>query len=298
MPDGNASSTAAAITTPAAAPQTTQTPPAAAATGTELVNPGAWMAGMNDDLKGYTTSKGFKDPATLVDSYRNLEKLIGAPKERILKIAEKFYDDNGKLTPEARENFERFGAPKEAKEYRLETLLPKEGGDKALMDHFANVFHEAGVPKSTAERIVKSWNEYQSKGVDATKAKQTEAFNNDSTKLKTEWGAAFEQNRTIAAEAMRTLGLTNQEVDAMASSIGHFKTMNMLKNLGKSVGEGQYISGRPAPNQVLEPGSAKSQIKNLMGDPNFVAKYNSTDPIMSSEAQNQIARLNQMAYPD
>lgn len=259
--------TSAAMAAPAASP-------AATTVTTNDVNPGAWMAGFNDDMKGYVSNKGFKDAASAIDSYRNLEKLMGTPQERLMKLPEKYYDDGGSLTAEGRSVYERLGAPKSAQDYQLENLLPKEGGDKQLMEHFSKVFHDSGLPKSQAESIVKNWNEYQAKALEGFKAKQAEAFKNESAKLQTEWGAAFEQNRNIAATAMRTLGLSNEEVDAMGQSIGHFRTMQLLKNLGSSVGESNFIPGRQTGGGgPLEPSAARAKIEMLKKDTDFSARF-------------------------
>ena len=279
-------SEAAATTT--TAPAATTTAPAATTTAPAATS--SWTDGFSPDLTGYISTKGFKSPADLADSYRNLEKLQGVPQDRILKLAEKMRDEKGSLTPEAREIYNRLGAPKEAKDYNLE--IPAEYGDKNLAEKFKGIFHEEGIPKEAAERIVKQWNEYQGNNMKAAKEQAEIAFKNAEQNLKKEWGNAYEQNVNIAKEAVRTLGLDAKGVDAIAATLGHDKTMVLLKNLGSSVGEGRFIQGR-SQTTVMEPTQAQYEIKQLMGDRDFAARLSKGD----IEAKGKWEHLHKMAYP-
>ncbi len=257
---------------------------------TETVNPGSWMAGFNDDLKGYISNKGFKGPSDVADAYRNLEKLMGAPKDRLMTLPEQFYDDKGKLTPEGKSVYERLGAPKEAKDYNLQA--PKDGGDPKLMEHFSNVFLEAGVPKAAAEKIVNSWNEFQASQVNAMKEQAKAAFTQAEGNLRKEWGAAYDQNVNIAKEAVRTMGIDAKAVEAMSSSLGHEATMKFFKDLGKKVGESPFITGSGG-SGVLEPASAQAKIKELRADRDFGARLMKGDV----EAKTRWENLHKQAYP-
>lgn len=278
----------AATTAPAPAPTS-----GGAHTGatTETVNPGSWMAGFSDEMKGYISTKGFKDPGTMADSYRNLEKLIGVPQERVMKLPEKFYGDDGKLTPEGRQIYERLGAPKDPKEYGLDKLIPKEGGDPKLMEHFSGVFQEAGVPKSAAEKIVSSWNEYQAQQTTVMKEAALQKFKDSNAALVKDWGAAFEQNTQIAIEGKKRMGHDDKTVDALSTVLGHAETMKLYRQLGSAVGESAFVSGRAAPTGPVDPSTARAQIAALKSDRAFVTKYNNGD----AEAVAKLTRLHEQA---
>lgn len=276
-------STAAAMAAPAAAA------PAAPATTTETVNPGSWMAGFNDDLKGYVGTKGFKDPSALADAYRNLEKLQGVPQDRLMKLPESFYDEKGNLTQEGRGIYERLGAPKEAKDYGIE--VPKEGGDPKLMEHFTKIFHESGIPKAAAQKIVNEWNQFQQANSAQTAEIKAAEFRNQEQALAKEWGAAAEQNTRIAADGARKMGMDATKIDALSAALGHAETMKLLCNIGKSTGEAAFVTGRN-PNAPMEPATAQSRIKELTGDKEFGARLMNGD----SDAKATWERLHQQAY--
>jgi hypothetical protein len=280
----------AAPTTTSATIEAVAAPAAAAApVTTEAVNPGSWTAGLNDDLKGYVGTKGFKDTAALADSYRNLEKLMGAPKDRLLTIPEKFYDDKGGLTPEAKAVYERLGAPKEVKDYDFKTA---QGADQKTIDTLKSSFFENGVPKAAAEKIMANMNAFGEAQVAAAKETAALQHRQQETALKTEWGAAFEKNQLIAQSGVRVLGLKAEQIDAISSQLGHSATMKLMHQLGKSVGESEFINGRGA-TDVHEPAVAQAKMRELMSDKNFGQKLMQGDTMAKQQWEN----LGRMAYP-
>lgn len=262
-----ATSNATTTTGGAAAPAGQGSAGSAAPAGTSATHTTPdWKSSFNPELKAFIDNKQFKDPSDLATSYQNMEKLLGAPKERLLKLPEAFTDDKGKPTAEARALYERLGAPKEAKEYELP--VPKEGGDSKLMEHFAGIFHEAGIPKDAGKKIAESWNAYQQQIVQANKEATTLKFNQDVEGLKKEWGAAVDQNTNIAKEAVRTMGLTSEQTTAIAAALGHAETMKLFHKFGKQVGESSFVSGQRN-SEIREPSTAKAKIKELMSDKSF-----------------------------
>jgi hypothetical protein len=282
------SSTAAAMTAAPATPAAVAAPGGAAPVSTESVNPGAWMAGFNDDLKGYVGNKGFKDPAALADAYRNLEKLQGVPQDRLMKLPESLLDANGALTAEGRAVFERIGAPKDSKEYGL---VAAEGGDPKRLEIMTKAMFDMGLTKAQATKLAAMDGEYIG-GVQAAQKEMAAAtFRDQDASLRKEWGAAFDQNRNVAADAMRKMGWDAKKVDALASVMGHADTMKMLNQMGKSFGEAAYVGGKAAAGP-MEPSTAKSKITELMGDKDFGARLMNGD----SEAKATWARLHEQAY--
>jgi hypothetical protein len=272
---------------PAATPPAAGSPPAAS---TNDVNPGAWMAGFDDDMKGWATNKGYKGPGDLANAYRQLEKTIGVPPDRIVKLPESFYDEKGMLTAEGRAIKERLGAPKELKDYGIEA--PKEGGDPKRLENFLNAAHRLGLTAREAQELAKVDGEYIA-GMRTGLAEQAQQkFRDDDAALRKEWGAAFDQNKGIAAEGMRRLNISAQQVDALAGQLGHAETMKLLKNLGSSVSEGTFVRGGGRPDGVMEPAAAKSRIAELKLDTSFGAKLLNGD----AEAKATWQRLHELAY--
>lgn len=258
----------------------TATPPPA--TGAEA---GAWMMGFNEEQKAFVQNKGYKGPGDVVDSYRNAEKLIGMPAERVLKLPEKMD------SPEMRAIWERLGAPKEAKEYGIE--VPKEGGDAKLMETFIGTFHENGVTKTAAQKIVSKWNEFQAARATEMKAQADLNFKNQDAALKKEWGAAYEQNMNLAKQAAGVVGLNAQQVDALASQIGHDGVGKLLHKISLSTRESGFVAGANPGTGLMTPEQAKTAIKGLMTDLDFQRRFAAGE----TEAKAKWQSLHVMAHP-
>jgi hypothetical protein len=183
-----------------------------------------------------------------------------------------------------------LGAPKDPKDYKLET--PKES-DPKFYEHMANVFHDLAVPKEMAQKILAKQNEYQetlkAQNLEAEKFNQSQA----DLALKKEWGMAYDQNRQVVDQAARTLGITSDEVTAMGKSLGVDKAMKFLLKLGTSVGEHSFVSGGAPNNGMLAPEQAKNRIMELRNDQNFREKLLRGDV----EAKKQWDQAHRMAHP-
>ena len=267
--------------TPAAPPPAAPAAPAAAA------NTPSWTEGMADDLKGYVELKQFKDPASLVDSYRNLEKLTGAPKERLLKLPEK--ED----APEWGEIYGRLGRPAKPEEYKLP--LPQ-GADPEFAKQASSWFHEAGISQKQAEKITAKWNEFVGNTQATQQAAGHEAMAAQDKELQKEWGAAYAKNNMIVDNVAKKFNIDDATLKQLGASMGYQKAMKFLHSLGEGLGEANFITGSGNQNfgGQMTPTAAMARISELRGDTAFVAKYAAGD----ASAKAEMERLHKMAYPD
>ena len=244
-----------------------------------------WTSGFNDELKGYVTSKGFKDPASVLESYRNSESLIGKLKgvgsERIIGLPEKAD------APEWKDIWNKLGTPKEAKEYQFE--MPKEGGDEKFTEWAKTTMHKLNVPRSQAEGLIKEWNAYMgTKQQETQTGYQTQIAQQDEA-LKTEWGQAYEQNINLGKSAVREFGFTAEVVDALEKSMGYSGVMKLMHTLGSKVGEDNFVGsgGGGADGSFgggkLSPGQATAEISAKMNDSDFQRRLIAGEQIANDE---------------
>jgi hypothetical protein len=267
---------AAPATATAAAPAAAPAAPAA----------GNWFDGFNDDLKGYTQNKGWRDPAATVESYRNLEKLVGVPQDQIIKLP------GGDAPPEAwNDIWNRLGRPSDPKEYGFQA---PEGQDPAFSEWMGKTFHDAGVPKSMAEKIAAAYAEFgQQVGTQQQEARQAQLAT-EAAGLKTKWGAAHDQNIGIARQAAQGLGLDGATIDALEAGMGFTKVMELFHTLGTRMGEGGFVGGdRGQQSGVLTPEAAQQRIQALRKDTEFLNKYAAGD----EKARREFEQLHKWAYP-
>lgn len=262
--------------TPTAAPPAAQ-PPAPA--------PQEWNAGFSDDVKGYVQNKGWKNPQEVVESYRNFEKLQGVPQDRILKLPE------SADAPEFQAVWERLGKPKEAKDYGLK--VPEKGGDPKLAEWAAEVFHKGNLTTKQAEAVMSAWNARQEQVAKQTMENQKIALSQATDRLKTEWGAAYDQKMNLAKAGVAALKLDAQTVDLIASIQGADVLFKRMAEIGAGIGESAFIAGRPAPDGTITPEQAKSELKTLMQDTAWRTRYLAGD----SDAKKKMEHLQRMANP-
>jgi len=225
-----------------------------------------WMGGFNEELKGYVQAKGFKDPASVVDSYKGLEKLLGAPKDRLLKLPEK--ED----ASEWGDIYNKLGRPQTPKDYKFETV---EGVDPKLGEWAKENFHKLGLSQKQGEALLKSYKELETVETTSQLEQKQYAIKNDMESLKKEWGAAFEQNSMIVDKAAQQFGFDEEKLVKLREVFGAKEGMKSLHDLGKRIGESSFV-GPNSPTgfgNVMTPEQARFEIKELMSDKAFIQKF-------------------------
>lgn len=249
-----------------------------------------WTTGFNDEHKGFVQNKGWKAPTEMVDSYRNLEKLLGVPKEQLIQLPK---DDD----PASWESVHtRLGRPATPEGYKFET--PKEGSPE-FTKWAAEQFHKAGLSEKQAKPLLENWNNF----VKGMSEKKTQEFAGkiaaDGQALKKEWGAAYDQNLDAAKRAAREFGVDAKVVDGIERSAGFAATMKFFQTIGQKLGESSYVSGNGSNSQAggngpMTPAQAKDRINSNRGDPAFVKNYLAGN----SKEKAEMERLHKFAYPD
>lgn len=229
-----------------------------------------WTTGLNDDLKNYVTTKGFKGIDTVIDSYRNFEKLQGMPQDRILKLPEKSDDPNWNNV------YDRLGKPKEAKDYQVE--VPKEYGDPDFAEWSKKLFHENNLTRAQGESIAKKWNEYVGNKRQADIQMRQDNIAKQETTLKKDWGAAYEQNSRVADRAVQLFGDKAASVlKAVGDAVGMAEGMKILHALGTKLGEDSFVSSDTRSNgfgdRAYSPSEARAEIGRLRQDQDFLRRY-------------------------
>lgn len=247
-----------------------------------------WTTGLSDDLRGYVETKGFKDPSAVLDSYRNLEKLTGVPKERLLRLPENLEDADG-----MKEIYGRLGRPEAPDGYKIEV---PEGASKDFSEWAQKSFHDLGLSKAQGEKLANNWNEYVKNLTEAETTQAAQKIEADTNALKKEWGQAYEQELGKAKQAAREFGLTAEVIDQLETSMGFAGVMKFFNKIGSKLGEAPFVSGdsRRSFDGVMTPAAALNKIASLKQDTEWVKRYSGGDVA----AREQFEKLHQMAYPE
>lgn len=286
-------STAAATTTPTPTATTTpgqtvvQTTTTPAATTTPA--PSEWYSSFPDDLKSKVQQKNFKDPAAMAESYFNVEKLIGHPAERLLKLPENMSDKEA-----MKAIFGKLGRPEKSDDYKVP--MPEKGGDENFAKAAKSMFHEAGLTVSQGEELTNRWNGWINETQKANEAAKVAKVEADDKALRKEWGAAFEQNIKTGAQAAKTFGLTEEQINSLQEHLGLPSTMKFFYHIGSKLGEADFVtaSSTGSGKGILSPGAANARIQQLGKDKEFMNKYANGDRAAIEEMTN----LHQWANPE
>lgn len=287
MPD----STAATLTAPPAAPVAAAPPAATALTAPPPAAPPAvpltWIDGADEVTVGYAQNKGWKNPLDVVTSYKNLESVVGADRAGRTVVLPK-----ADATPEELSAYyTKLGRPTEATGYNLPV---PEGGSKEFATAAAAKFFELGIPQTAGQKLTEWINETAAGHVTQTQAQQAAARSADDVALRSEWGAAFDQNIAAARAAVTSLGVKSAEIDAMAAAIGHGATMRLFAQIGAKTLEPEFVAGKTNDfSNALTPGQAQDKIKSLQKDGEWQKRYFAGGAAERAE----MTRLQSFAYP-
>jgi hypothetical protein len=272
---------------------------AAAAAGGTGVPPGAgadpgagggqpWYGGFSDDLKGLVQLKGWKDPSSVVESYRNLEKLHGDPKQ-LVKLPSK--ED----APEWGDVWNRLGRPEKADGYDPKSF---DGMDPEFAKFCREQFHGLGLTKAQGDKLGKSLFDRSQSLVKTQNDAATAKHSQEAAGLKTEWGQAYEQNVGIADRVADAIGLDEKQFAALEGTLGQVGLAKFLHSLNAKLGVGgedgfEGGKGGGFRGGAMTPESAKVEINNLIKDPGFTKKLLEGD----NESRKRWDQLHQWAAP-
>lgn len=238
-----------------------------------------WTDTLPEDMRGYVETKGFKDPAAVLTSYQNLEKLRGVPEDRLLKLPETM--DADALAP----IFDKLGRPEAPEKY---TRALGEGFDDGVFKAVASEAHKLGLTDAQFAGMQKAM------GAQATALQ--EAQDTSSAQAFDQWKASNPDGFNAAARVMATVGLDEAKVEALLT--GDKAAMyDFLSKVAARSSEGTVIHGdQPGSNEFgLSPAAAKQKISEMFGDKAFMEQYTSTNALVRRPAIERMAKLQEIA---
>lgn len=262
-------------------------PGAGGAGGASGAGGGDWITSLSPDHQAFVTGKQYKGVADIIDSYRNAEKLLGVPADRVLKLP----GADGKPEDWA-PIYDKLGRPKDAAGYGLDALVPK-GENGEFMKAAAGKFHELGLSKSQAENLTKWYNEQAAGATTNFAANQAAESQAQQQKLAAEWGQAYDQNVGRAKAAASMLGVNDEKtIDALQSVMGFDGVFKFFNTIAEKIGEDNFPSSE-SQGSIMSPEAAKAELANLRNDADFRKKFLSGDV----EARKRMEQLQKWASP-
>lgn len=237
----------------------------------------AWHTELDDATRAYVTNKGWDklegDAAAqaIFKSYQVLEKARPDPAKTL-------------VIPDASDAaataafYQKLGMPKTAAEYAFEGVE----AESDLVDFVRDLAFKLHLPASAASDMAKSLIEFADTGDKEASEAAAKRLEDGTTALKTSWGDDYAARVATATNAFEALSLPKDSVDALISSLGVDKVMEMGYSLGSRMGEGNFLTGEGTvvtkpntPPQTRE--QAIVERNRLMDDKAFAEKVANGD---------------------
>lgn len=251
-----------------------------------------WFGGFDTETFGWLENRGLTkldEKAVipeLVKGFRNAEKHIGTPAEKLIRVPD--WDKADKV--ELDQIYTKLGRPVDAKDYNLQV---PEGQGREFAEWAQGIFHEAGLSSRQAAAVTAKWNEYVQGMVQGDSEAKAAKLKDQEASLRNEWGQAYDKYDSVAANAINSLGLKDEQLAAIRDSLGFDGAMKMFASIGEKIGEASFVSGDSRTNGPMTPNQAVSKMEQLKQDKEWVAKYIAGN----AEARAEMERLMKMAYP-
>jgi hypothetical protein len=257
---------------------------ATGAAPSQAPQPQPWTAGFDEDTNAYVQNKGWKDPADLLNSYKNLEKFAGGSKNLVEIPGEDA--DIDRLS----QFYNKLGRPESPDKYGIEA---GEGLDAELTEWYKNTSHELGLTGKQAKALFEKWNETVSQRETAMQQETVRQQEQDIQSLKKEWGQAYENQIDAGRRAVNALGYDQNQLNAMEDKLGTAEMLKLFAQIGSKMGEDSFAGGeRSGGSFGLTPAAARQQIADLKLDSGFMSKYTSGD----KDAIAKMTKLMEAAY--
>lgn len=217
----------------------------------------------SEDVAGYVTNKGWKDPGAVVESYRNLETKFGADRAGRTVVLPA---DDASDTEKA-EFYTRLGRPESPEQY--EVAAP-EGDDGSFAKWAKEQFFNNGLNATQAKTLTEGYTEFARAAAEKQRESYRMQVEADLTALKSEWGAAYDQKVAGAKNAAKALGLKAEVIDKIEEAAGFGDLMRFMDTVASKIGEDEFVSdGDSTATGQLTPEDARAQLRALQHDKDF-----------------------------
>lgn len=231
------------------------------------INKDAWYTSLeNPDLRGYAETRNWKSPESVVESYQNLEKLMGADKAgRGLIMPADAEDAEG-----WNQLYNKLGRPEKADDYKLNV---PEGFDGSMTKEASKWMHELGLNAKQAQQLNDKYNNYLSETMQAADAKYQQDQQAQVQEIMSSWGRDADKNIELTRRGVLASGLDENTLAQMDRAIGAKNVYEMFRRIGASYLEDSFEGNKDSGHSFgHSPEAARAEIQRLKSDKEFGAK--------------------------
>ncbi len=252
--------------------------------------PPHWSTGIEDpEIRGHLQTKGWDklEPATAVaqavKAHREVERMIGVPADKVLRLPADQNDTAGWAALNA-----KLGVPTDPTAYDLTGIA-----DQALQDTLRGAVATAGLRPDQAAHMASAVSKHLAEAQAATTANTQRENGLALERLRASWGPNFDTNEQIADRAFSALGGPKEALEVLKGAVGADKVMGFLLDLGHKMGEAKFVTGQnPAGgHNLMSVEQVQARKAELMSDTAFTTRWHSGDTSARSELLDLDRRL-------
>lgn len=230
----------------------------------------------------------------LAKSYVNVNKLVGADKNAVLKIPNSPEDKDG-----WNNIYSKLGRPEKADGYEIDKFKDVPGVDEKSLGEIAQIAYEKGVSKDALHAIVGKYLEQVGGQKTQGDAELTQAMEGYVNTLKKEWGDAYETKTNKVLETLKQKA--DPEFLKLAGDypfiFDHPAVMKTMDALIKMTAEDSGVKqGGSSSNAPMTPNEAKAAIAAMEGDKEKMAILMNTSHPMREHLLAERTKLFKYAY--
>jgi len=224
-----------------------------------------WAKDFSPAAQSVIAAKKWAKPEQAVESYANLEKLLGGDKIALPK------DEND---PAWADVWKKLGALEKPDEY-AGMVKPADGVpdlDPGFVGAMSDLAAKARLTPAQWATLVEGYQSLSKQAAEADGGAEAEAEQNlerEVAALKSKLGKEYDAYVADAQRAAMAVKVTPEESAALIGALGYGRAMEIMNGLGSKFGkEAGFIEGK-GPQGAMTPEMARARIAELEGDPVF-----------------------------
>lgn len=248
---------------------------------------GAWTAGLDAEVIGVIQTKGWdkltpaQAAAQAVQSYREAEKFLGAPRDQLLR------KPDAADAAAVRAFWQNFGTPADKTGYDFAAVKFTDGSelDPGFVDFMRDQADALNLPKDAASALAAGFVKFMETADAAEAGERTAAVQADKTALQREWGQNYEAHKFVAQKGAEWAGVSADEFNKLFETPGGAKMLGIFHKIGEMTGEGRYVGPGPGNGNggLMTREQAAARKATLTQDTAWVTKYNNGDAAALAE---------------
>jgi hypothetical protein len=205
----------------------------------------------------------------LTEQYRAAERHIGVPPDQLLRLPQANASE-----ADRKAFWQKLGVPAEARDYDFSAVRFADGTElnQVFADGMRSAFAQANVSKDKAASIMNAIVKFE-EGKEAAEAATFAAnLEAERAKLNVNWGSNKDFNLLTAMNGARRLGITDEQVNALRSTLGEYQTMEMFRRIGAATTEDTFVEGSQATGAPTTLAAAEAEMARLQQDDAWVKR--------------------------